>query len=345
LENPTADSLRLLGVAYDYLTGLVRTPVSGVCVFSSVAWGTATPVSDIDVGFVVPDGTDCESGKREFQGEFIDHCEWPWSWVETAIEDPLRNHILSYSLANAIMLFDLDDRLAEARRRLECAVMRPPGALEWMDYYLNMAARMREKAWEAYREDPEADISGFLFTGVRRYADAVLHRHPGGHCGEWPERLREYALATRNGWLYDLAASIIAPGKIEVSELAAAIDPLEELHVTCSDEPRGTSLGCSGPSGKYFARKARYYAGLGDFLSLLHVLRKQVGYVRENIDAKADAGGGGEDGSASDLLRVDGMMKTAWPAQAERNEERLEALGEYGDRLVSYCEKTSRRDG
>jgi hypothetical protein len=119
---PTAASVFLLDVARAYVSEVVRADALGACVCSSVAWGVATPTSDIDLQIVVPDGAVLCREKRLYQDQFVDHFEWSSRELAAAaadwIQDPLRQPVGSYSLAQALILVDTDGQLSRSNRRL-----------------------------------------------------------------------------------------------------------------------------------------------------------------------------------------------------------------------------------
>ncbi|OGG47813.1 MAG: hypothetical protein A3F84_12785 [Candidatus Handelsmanbacteria bacterium RIFCSPLOWO2_12_FULL_64_10] len=337
--SPSPDSLRLLRVACDYLGRLPPRPVVAVCVCSSVAWGNATPASDLDVGLIVPEDTPLCSEKRPFGEDFVDHCEWPFSWITDLVEDPLQNPILSYTVAFALVLFDPEGRLAAVQRRLAPAILNG-GAKRWIDHFLGRAGQMRSKVRQKLNADPQADVASLLFEAVRRLSDAVLHLAPGGHCGEWPSRLRELAAQTDRPWLAEEALTILAPRGLDLAGLASAIDPIERLHHRSATPPCGASIGCSAVSATFFARKARYYAQAQDGLSLIRVLGRVLDYVDENLDAKQVAGGGAPALAAlqAEGQRIQGLIRRAWPLDQASIQASVERLDLYVARIANVLQ-------
>lgn len=340
-RSPSPDSVRLLGVAYDYLQSLPPQDLLAVCVCSSVAWGIATPASDLDIGLIVREGAVPCAEKRQFGSDFVDHCEWPFSWVADAVKDPLGNPILSYTAAFALVVYDPEGRLAAAQRQLVPRIFEGGGARKWIRHYLDAAAGMRIQARQALHGDPDANIASFLFEGVRRLADAVLHLLPGGHCGEWPHRLHQVARQWNEPWLAAEAGRILAPLGVDITTLASAIEPCERLHDLSATPPSGRSLGCSRESAAFFARKARYYEQQRDALSLLHVLRKQFGYVEQNLDAKRESDIHASElaGVTDELRRIRNMVSMAWPYGQDSREVSIELFDRYRERVAHLLDR------
>ena len=335
------DSLRLLKVAYDYLERLPPQSVFAVCVGSSTAWGIATPVSDLDIGVIVSEGSPPFAEKFKVAGDFIDHCQWPWSAIENLTRDPLTNPVLSWGIAFVLPLYDPEERLAAIQRQLVPAITQGAGVRRWVKFFLDDASRLESHISKRLRADARADVSFLLFESVRRLADAVLHLVPGGHCGEWPDRLRRLAAETRSRWLFDNACAVIAPSGFDIRALSAAAERLACLHLATAAPPRGESVSCSPISASFWERKARYYAESEDPLSLLRVISKHLDCVDENLKAKENAGSPSRQLAAfrGERRGIWSLIRRAWPSDAASNRFSLAELGEYSSHVAGVLEK------
>jgi hypothetical protein len=331
----------LLRVAYDYLRAVIEPPALGICLCSSVAWGTATPASDIDLQIIVPDDRPVCREKREFSGEYVDHFEWQASEIQAAIEtftrDPLAQPVGSYSLAFSLILLDPTGELTSARDRLAPLISGRDGARRWIDHCLQLAGQRRAERRHAVNRGCREDPTDAAWECVHALADAVLHRVPGGHCGAWPHRLSQWAAESRQPWLIEDARAILMPGGVDLPALSPVTDCLETLHGRSATPPHGPGMGATAPNAGYFARKARFYAREEDALSALWVLKRQLGYVRSNIEAKRAAAVPSAPELAAELGRVEQRLQEAWPHHHVLDEAVLL------DKLDSYFEQISRQ--
>jgi hypothetical protein len=343
LSPPTPDSIRLLQIGYSYLASIEIQSFLGVGVCSSVAWGNATPTSDVDFQIIVPDGAAVCREKREFRGEFVDHFEWQESEIETAIahfvEDPLCQPVGSYSLAFPLILLDETGQLTAARRKLAPEICKSAEAKRWIRVSLRRAERIAASLGEALDAGAPDRMAGGRWQCIYHIADALLHIMPGGHCGQWSHRLRQLAEEKQEAWLIESAVEILVPQGLDLQALASVIEPLADLHRASGAPPRAAGIGAGPPNARYFARKAGYYRALEDTLSLLCVLDRQLGYVKANIAAKRAAAP--ESLSllhlTAELERIEDRLTDAWPRTSISHwASSIETLQEYFCRVVEY---------
>ena len=328
---PTPDSTRLAEGALRYLHHLPPRPALGVCLCSSVAWGIATPVSDVDIGVIIPSDEEPHSEKLVFEGIYIDHCEWPQTWVEQATNDTLANRILSHTLAYSLILFDPDNWLAETQRSLRSCLEQPDTAQAWLERFLGEAEALQRGAAGACQEGSTDDIFPFLFEAVRNTANAALHGLPGGLCGEWPHRFREFSQRRSNEWFMTDAMTILSPLGIDLGGLAKTAAPLANLYTRSAASPRGSSMGCSAIHGEFLTRKVHHYLREQDPLSLLQVLRKQMGYIAENAAAKENRPDPNQEADAirAGLREAAALIRQAVPHTPATQTASLQRLDQY----------------
>jgi hypothetical protein len=343
LSPPTPDSIRLLQTGYSYLDSIEADSFLGICVCSSVAWGNATPTSDVDFQIIVPDGAPVCREKREFRGEFVDHFEWQESEIETAIaqfvDDPLCQPVGSYSLAFPLILLDETGQLTAARRQLAPLICASAEVRRWIRSSLHRAEQIAASLGGAIdAEAPERTVSR-VWECTHSLAEAVLQTMPGGHCGQWPHRLRQVAEERQHAWLVEGALAAVAPQGVDLPGLASVIEPLEHLHRTSAVPPCGSGIGARAPNARYFARKASYYRALEDSLSLRCVLDRQLGYVRSNLAAKQAVAPGSPlvQGMTAELERLETGIRQAWPWNSSSDQSSaIEKLREYSCRVREY---------
>ena len=283
---PSRESCSLLDLCYDYLETLDPMPAVGVCVCSSVAVGTATRASDIDLGVVVPDGVPVSSEKLRFRDSFIDHCEWPVGWLADVCTNPFSNPVLAYSLAYSLILYDSEGALANTKEECRRLIQSRDAAMQWVERSLGLAERRLQDAVTRLNVG-DLPVAGLhIYNSVRRTAEAIMHCVPAGHCGDWPHRLRDFAHTSGNPWVIADAEQAVAPGGWSTQILRDMVEPIGQLHREASKDPTDLAIGCSDVSAAFFTRKASHYAASEDWLSLIHVFDRQMGYVDLGLQAK-----------------------------------------------------------
>jgi hypothetical protein len=338
-SEPTPASVSLFNVARAYVTESVRSDALGVCVCSSVAWGVATPVSDIDLQIIVPDGALPCREKRPFQDQFVDHFEWSRHEFAAAtadwLQDPLRQPVGSYSLAQTLILLDTDGQLADLWAQLAARILQEPGAARWRSFLFDRAGEAIEKVQAAAQSARVEAAAESVWTGIEALAGAVLHSWPGGHCGAWPDRLQQWATAAGEPELFHDALLTVAPHGLDLEALAQAIRPLEAAHALSGTRPHGSGLGSPSVNAAYFSRKARYYAERVAPLALLCVLRRQIGYVESNLAAKEAAQVEAAEREEIGALHAHGatLLRAGRPWDDAAAEAALRKLSPFRDRI------------
>ena len=343
-EPVSVDSRRLLEVAYDYLTSLNDDRMLSVCITSSTAWGTATPVSDVDLQIIIPEDTAVRREKIEYQDTYIDRVDFTkrefGTYLRGLIANPLSNPLGSYSLAYSVVIKDWDEQLSKAQSELHRLLSHPEEKQKWIAHYLRYARELATKLDEAGSENMADHLASCTFESVRRYMDALLHNARGGHCGQWPHRMQQYANKKRISWPVELAKRIIFPHGLDLAMLSKVVLPLEHLHLDSAKPPRGHGIGNSTPNAGYFAKKARYYVELGDGLSLLATLRRQIGYVEENVEEKQMSSGDSLQviRQAQELDKIKKEIRMAWPWNQADRKIALAGLAELSQQVVTHLE-------
>ncbi len=339
-ETPSADSLRLLEAAYEYVESLEPRPTLGICVCSSVAWGTAAAASDLDLGVIVSEDVEPHSRKRMFRSDFVDHCEWPLSMIDKAVESPASNAILSYSLAFPIILFDPHGHVAEAAHLLSSTLLDGASVRAWIARYLDTARDVRTALAVKLEQGEPGNCQWRLLAWGHHVANAVLHGVPGGLCGEWPRQLRLFAEGEGRPWLMEQMRAIIAPNGIDVAGLSRVIEPLERLHCESSEGRRSKSIGGSATSGRFFARKARFHAEQGDGLSVLRTLARMLDYVNGNL-AASELPAESVAGMRHELAEVEARIRGVWSLDSVSAATAKSLMGEFEDAIREYLSKRS----
>ncbi len=170
---PNIESKKRLDIAYKYIELLKPKPFNAIIISSSVACGNATPASDIDIGFVIPNNHSLKIEKTIFNNIYIDHCEWYYNQICQVLKDPLHNIILSYMIAFSLILYDNKNKLSAIKNKLSENILSHKKPNKWIHHYLNLSETMKNQALDIISNDKSANIFSYIFESVRRSADAL----------------------------------------------------------------------------------------------------------------------------------------------------------------------------